>query len=86
MKTLQGTLARAWPKLLRFDPGQLAGKALRSQASVQLTNTMRPSGTVRDGLVEQALRSRECQAAAGVDDGPMPVAMDSPVKVVPTSG
>lgn len=78
-------LARAWPKLLRFEPEQLAGRALRSQATIQLTYTVRRPGAVREGLVEQALRSRECQAAAGADEGPLPVALDSPVRVVPTS-
>lgn len=74
---------RDWVRRLRFDPEQLAGKAVRTRMSVPVEYSLevRP-GAMKRELQENARRSRECRMAAFEAEGPQPVALDSPVKIL----
>ena len=78
-------LVTAWLRRLRFDPEQLAGQPVRSQAKIGLVYTMSratsPSQVRQDALARAAI-SAECRMAAGEPTGLQPVVLDSPIKVL----
>lgn len=76
---------RGWVASMRFEPEQLAGTPVRTRtsASVQfvLSGRHTPPTTKKD-LVERAARTPECRMGSGEDTGLLPVALDSPIKVI----
>jgi hypothetical protein len=78
---------QTWVASLRFVPEQLAGKPVRTRMRATLTTVVTEKGIPRDlrqDLRKRAERSPECQVAA-TGDGMLPVAVDSPIRVL-TSG
>lgn len=75
---------RDWVDRMRFDPEYLAGSPLRSEATIHLSFLLDgPGGSkARKQLLDAALDSRECRAAAGEPNGLTPVVLDSPIKVL----
>jgi hypothetical protein len=86
-------LARNWVELIRFEPEQLAGQPLRSQAEITFNYTI-PTGRSRAFSrtseiakpdPQQIRQSTECKMAAGEASEPEVIAGDSPTRVL-TSG
>jgi hypothetical protein len=77
---------RDWVDRMRFDPEYLAGQPLRSEATIHVNFLLdgKARSQVRQELLDTALDSRECRAAAGEPDGLTPVVLDSPIKVLKT--
>ena len=77
---------REWVASLRYDPEELAGKAVRTRVVVPVTFSIgdaKGAGTFKQQLVERAKQSPECQLAASkLLDGLQPVAVDSPFKLL----
>lgn len=74
-----------WVKSLHYLPEQLDGKPVRTQLEipVDFVLTSRSRGQMRQELQSQAQRSPECRMAASEADGLEPVALDSPIQVLP---
>lgn len=80
---------REWVARLRYQPEELAGKAVRTRIEVPVTFTMggaRSAGALKKELLENATQSPECRMAASkMVEGLHPVSVDSPFKLL-TSG
>lgn len=79
----------AWLRDMRFDPEQLAGKAVRTRIKTFVTFTAGDQAPTRDEFLKtievQAAKSEECRLAGGEMEpaGLAPLALNSPVRVEP---
>lgn len=82
-----------WVESLRYDPEQVDGQAVATTVSfpVMYTTVDDDDRHVSDwreryaaDLRERAIQSEECKLASGMATGPVPLAIDSPVKVTPS--
>lgn len=80
-----------WVESLRYDPEQVDGQAVATTIRFPVRyatidprelNDWRESHETE--LRERAIQSEECKLAAGTATGPVPLAIDSPVKVTPS--
>lgn len=82
-----------WVEGLRYDPEQVDGQAVATQVRFPVMYTVDDDDD-RDArnwrqhyaarLRELAIQSDECKFASGAATGPIPLAVDSPVKVTPS--
>ena len=78
-----------WIEGLRYQPEQVGGIAVATEMSFPVSFTLssgsgpRSNDAYRKELEARAMTSNECIAASG-PSGPLPIALDSPVKVIPT--
>jgi len=92
-KWLRPAITR-WAESLRYEPEQVNGQAVVTTMSFPVefkitTSTKRESNETwraryKAELEARAMASSECQLASGASVGLMPIALDSPVKVIPT--
>ena len=76
-----------WIEGLRYQPEQVGGIAVATEMSFPVSFELRSGGggseAYRKELEARALASKECLAASS-PGGPLPIATNSPVKVIPT--
>lgn len=76
-----------WIEGLRYQPEQVGGIAVATEMSFPVSFELRNGGSGRKAyrkeLEARALASKECLAASS-PTGPLPIATNSPVKVIPT--
>lgn len=78
-----------WIEGLRYQPEQVGGIPVATEMSFPVSFTLssgkgpRTNDAYRKELEARAMTSNECIAASGTS-GPLPIALDSPVKVIPT--
>lgn len=76
-----------WIEGLRYQPEQVGGIAVATEMSFPVSFELRGGGggseAYRKELEARALASKECLAASS-PGGPLPIATNSPVKVIPT--
>lgn len=81
-----------WVESLRYDPEEVDGQAVATQVRFPVMYMVdddddRNASNWREQyaarLREQAIQSDECKLASGAATGPIPLAVDSPVKVTP---
>ena len=85
------TSLEQWAEALRYEPELVNGKPVSTSMSIPVEfsiGTDRRTGAAwrkayLDELKARAIASSECIAAAGAETPTMPLAQDSPVKVVP---
>lgn len=79
-----------WIEKIRYQPEVVGGRAVPTQISFPVEFVLKSGG--RDPawrkrylaeLQSRAIATAECQLAAGAYQGPLPIALDSPVKVTP---
>lgn len=78
-----------WIEDMRYRPEQVAGLAVETDMSLTVSFLLSDGrGNWREeqrkSLVAQAISSKECIAAAAPPAGPLPIATNSPVTVIPT--
>ena len=82
-----------WVENLRYDPEQVDGQAVTTtvRVPVMYSSVDDDDRHARDwraryaaDLRERAIQSEECKLASGAATGPVPLAIDSPVKVTPS--
>ena len=79
----------SWIEGQRYLPEQVGGKPVATEMSFPVSFTLssgkgpRTNDAYRKELEARAMTSNECIAASG-PSGPLPIALDSPVKVIPT--
>ena|SRR6478672_731626 len=88
VKPFRGALTE-WIEGLRYQPEQVGGAPVATEMSFPVS-FMLSSGTgprsneaYRKELEARAMTSNECIAASS-PSGPLPIALDSPVKIIPT--
>ena len=81
----------AWIENLRYQPEIVAGKAVETSFSFPVEFRLGNGGASSNWREQQiaklearAISSKECIQAAGISDGLMPIAVNSPIKVIPT--
>lgn len=76
---------RGWVAAMRYVPEQFDGKPVRTriQVPVKFSMTDDSRAQFRQELSDRARRSAECQIAGNAGEGLQPVAMDSPIQVLP---
>lgn len=72
-----------WVRRLRFDAEQVAGQAIASR--VRFPAAFSPDGPGRQERQREASATDECRLATGAGGGLQPIALDSPIKVTPSS-
>lgn len=76
-----------WIEALRYQPEQVGGIPVTTEMSFPVSFELRGGGggrqAYRNELEARALASKECLAASS-PTGPLPIATNSPVKVIPT--
>jgi Gram-negative bacterial tonB protein. len=75
-----------WIESQRYQPEQVNGTPVATDMSFPVSFELREGRgrkPYRQELEDRALASSECIAASG-PSGPLPIALDSPVKVIPT--
>ena len=88
VKPFRGALTD-WIEGLRYQPEQVGGVPVATEMSFPVSfmlstgNGPRTNDAYRKELEARAMSSKECIAASG-PSGPLPIALDSPVTVIPT--
>lgn len=76
----------SWIEGQRYQPEEVGGTPVATEMSFPVSFELKDGGNrevYRNELEARALASQECIAASG-PSGPLPIALDSPVKVIPT--
>lgn len=88
LKAFRGALT-SWIEGLRYQPEQVDGRPVATDMTFPVSFTLsthggpRSNAAYREELEARALASKECLAASS-PSGPLPIATNSPVKVIPT--
>ena len=81
----------AWIEQMHYQPEVVGGKQVPTRISFPVEFVLKNGGShsawresYLTELQVRAIASNECKLASGTSSGPMPLALDSPVKVTPT--
>jgi len=75
-----------WVRRMRFDPERVGGQGVASRIRIPVVfSAGGPSRQERLQHEEQTRSTDECRLATGAGAGPQPIALDSPIKVTPSS-